>query len=138
LSHKVRDKFLVYSSQKTEDGKFIVFSFENLKVYKDLLNFTKNIYKLTKLFPKDELFGLTSQLRRASSSVVLNIAEGSSLTKSEFKNFLRRARGSVYECVPILAIALDTQYISKEEYKKMYESCNILARSISALINSMK
>jgi four helix bundle protein len=115
-----------------------VFSFENLKVYKDSLNFTKNIYKLTKSFPKDEIFGLTSQLRRAASSVVLNIAEGSSLTKSEFKNFLRRARGSVYECVPILAIALDTQYISKEEYKKMYESCNTLARSISALINSMK
>jgi len=132
------DKFLVYSSQKTEDGKFFVFSFENLKVYNDSLNFAKDIYKLTKLFPKDEIFGLTSQLRRAASSVVLNIAEGSGLTKSEFKNFLRRARGSVYECIPILAIGLDTQYISEEEYKKMYESCNTLARSISALINSMK
>jgi four helix bundle protein len=115
-----------------------MFAFENLKVYTDSLNFAKDIYKLTKRFPKDEAFGLTSQLRRAASSGVLNIAEGSGLTKSEFKNFLRRARGSVYECVPNLAIALDNRYISEEDYKRMYNSCNTLARSISALINSMK
>jgi len=115
-----------------------VFSFENLKVYKDSLGFSKDIYRLTRVFPKEEIFGLTSQLRRAASSVVLNIAEGSGLTRSEFKNFLRRARGSAYECIPILAIALDAKYISEREYKKMYEVCNALARSISALINSMK
>jgi four helix bundle protein len=115
-----------------------MFAFENLKIYKNSLIFTQDIYKLTKRFPKDENFGLTSQLRRAASSVVLNIAEGSGLTKTEFKNFLRRARGSVYECVPILAIALNNQYLSEEEHKRMYLSCNMLARSISALINSMK
>ncbi len=115
-----------------------MFAFENLKVYRNSLDFTKNIYRLSKRFLKDESFGLTSQFRRAASSVVLNIAEGSSLTKNEFKSYLRRARGSVYECVPILAIALDNQYISEEDHQKMYKSCNILARSISALINSMK
>ena len=132
------DKFLVDRSQKTEDGKFFVFSFENLKVYKDSLGFSKDIYKLTKRFPKDEIFGLTSQLRRAASSVALNIAEGSGLTKKEFQNFLRRARGSVYECIPILEIALDAQYVSTDEYKKLYESCNALARSISALMKTMR
>jgi four helix bundle protein len=115
-----------------------MFAFENLKVYKDSLIFTKDVYKLTKKFPKDESFGLTSQLRRAASSVVLNIAEGSGLTKTEFKNFLRRARGSVYECVPILAIGLDNQYLSEKGHRRMYQSCNMLARSISALINSIK
>jgi four helix bundle protein len=115
-----------------------MFSFENLRVYKDSLSFSKCIYRLTKQFPKDEIFGITSQFRRAASSVALNIAEGSGLTKREFKNFLRRARASLYECIPILVIALDNKYISKEQYKAVYESCNALARSISALMNSME
>ena len=114
------------------------FSFENLRVYQDALNFSKQIYKITKRFPKDELFALTSQIRRAASSIPLNIAEGSSLTKTEFKNFLRRARGSVYECVTILFLALDNDYILEKEQKGMYKDCQKLAKSISALINSMK
>lgn len=133
-----RGKFLVHSSQKTENGKLAVFAFENLKVYKDALSFSKDVYKLTKKFPRDEIFGLISQLRRAAASVTLNIAEGSGLTKSEFNNFLRRARGSVYECIPILEIALDAEYISEEEYQRAYSACNSLARSISALMRTMK
>ncbi|NIM98951.1 MAG: four helix bundle protein [candidate division Zixibacteria bacterium] len=114
------------------------FSFENLRVYQDALTFSKQIYKMTKRFPKDELFGLTSQIRRAASSIPLNIAEGSSLTKPEFRNFLRRARGSAYECVTILSLASDNEYISQDEYKAMYMDCKKVAKSISALINSMK
>lgn len=114
------------------------FNFEKLRVYQDALDFSKQIYKITKRFPKDELFALTSQFRRAASSVSLNIAEGSSLTKTEFKNFLRRARASVYECVPILSLALDNDYISEETRKKIYKDCQKLAKSISALINLMK
>jgi four helix bundle protein len=114
------------------------FNFEKLRVYQDALNFSKQIYRVTKKFPKDELFALTSQFRRAASSVSLNIAEGSSLTKTQFKDFLRRARGSVYECVTILFLALDNDYISEEEQKKMYGDCQKLAKSISALINSIK
>jgi four helix bundle protein len=131
-------KFLVHRSQKTENGKFVVFTFENLNVCKDALSFSKDIYKLTKEFPKDEIFGLTSQLRRAAASGTLNIAEGSGLTKSEFNNFLRRARGSLYECIPILGIALDAEYISEEEYRRSYSACNSLARSISALMKTMR
>jgi len=114
------------------------FNFEKLRVYQDALDFSKQIYRITKKFPKEELFGLTSQFRRAASSIPLNIAEGSGLTKTQFKDFLRRARGSVYECVTILFLALDNDYISEEEQKKMYENCQKLAKSISALINSMK
>jgi len=114
------------------------FNFEKLRVYQDALDFSKQIYKVTKRFPKDELFALTSQIRRAASSIPLNIAEGSSLTKTEFKNFLRRARGSVYECVTILSLASDNEYVSEEEQKEMYKDCQKLAKSISALINSIK
>lgn len=115
-----------------------MFAFEDLRVYNDALSFTKDIYKLTKVFPKDEVFGITSQLRRAATSVALNIAEGSGLSRKEFKNFLRRARGSTYECIPILAIALDGNYISGEDHQKVYNTCNALARSISALMKSVK
>ena len=113
------------------------FNFEKLRVYQDALGFSKRIYRITK-FPKDELFALTSQIRRAASSISLNIAEGSSLTKAEFKNFLRRARGSVYECVTILSLATDNGYITEEEREGTYADCQKLAKSISALINSMK
>jgi four helix bundle protein len=114
------------------------FNFENLRVYQDALEFSKQIYRVTKRFPKEELFALTSQVRRAAYSIPLNIAEGSSLTKTEFKNFLRRSRGSVYECVTILCLALDNGYLSETEHKKLYGDCKKLAKSISALINSIK
>jgi len=114
------------------------FNFEKLRVYQDALDFSKQIYRITKRFPKDELFGLTSQFRRAALSIALNIAERSGLTKVEFKNFLRRVRGSVHECVPILVIALDNSYISREEHDGFYQTCQKLAKSISALIKSMK
>jgi len=132
--------FIVYSSWKKHGimSSPEKFNFEKLRVYQDALDFSKQIYRVTKRFPKDELFALTSQFRRAASSVSLNIAEGSSLTKTQFKDFLRRARGSVYECVTILFLALDNDYISEEEQKKMYGDCQKLAKSISALINSMK
>jgi four helix bundle protein len=99
------------------------FNFEKLRVYQDTLAFSKEIHRLTKEFPRDELFALTSQIRRAASSIPLNIAEGSSLTKTEFRNFLRRARGSVYECVTILSLASDNGYISENERKKKYADC---------------
>jgi four helix bundle protein len=114
------------------------FNFEKLRVYQDAMEFSENMYRLTKEFPKDELFGLTSQVRRAASSIALNIAEGSSLTKTEFRNFLRRARGSVHECVTVLSLASDIGYIKETEGKTMYADCQRLAKSISALINSMK
>jgi four helix bundle protein len=94
------------------------FNFERLRVYQDALEFSKQVYKVTKKFPRDELFGLTSQFRRAVSSIPLNIAEGSSLTKTQFKDFLRRARGSVHECVTILFLALDNDYISEKNKRK--------------------
>ena len=114
------------------------FGFERLRVYQDSLSFSKQVYKVSKSFPKDELFSITSQLRRAALSICLNIAEGSSLTKTEFKNFLRRSRGSVYECVPLLALSLDNGYLPEKEFKTLSETCLRLARSISALISSIK
>jgi four helix bundle protein len=119
-------------------GSKEVFSFEKLRVYQSSLGFSKEIYKLTKKFPKDEIFGVTTQLRRAATSVPLNIAEGSSLTKKEFKSYLRRSRASLYECVPLLNMALENKYISETLFKNMYHNSVMLAKSISALIGAVK
>ena len=119
-------------------GSEQIFGFEKLRVYQGSLDLSKKIYKLTKSFPKDEIFGITSQLRRAATSVPLNIAEGSSLTKKEFKSYLRRSRASLYECVPLLDIASENRYISKAQFSTMYQDCLKLTKSISALIGSVK
>lgn len=113
------------------------FRFEELNVYKDGLIFVDSIYNLTQAFPKDEMFGLVNQLRRASVSIVLNIAEGSSRTKKDFRHFLSMSRGSCYECVAILSIAFNRKYMSQKDFDLHYDWCNKLARMISALKSSL-
>ena len=72
------------------------FNFEDLRVYQLVLELVDRIYELTKNWPREEVFGLTNQLRRAIVSILLNIAEGSSRTKKDFKHFLDLARASLY------------------------------------------
>ncbi len=82
-----------------------MFKFEELRVYQESLNFVDDVYQLTEKFPKEEIFSLISQLKRAAISISLNIAEGTSRTKKDFRHFLDIARGSCFECVAILTIA---------------------------------
>src|SRR3989344_634610 len=97
-----------------------MFNFEKLNVYQDTVNLALMVYKLTQSFPKDEIFGLISQLRRASVSISLNIAEGSSIGSKEFKHFLDMSRGSCHELIPLLKIALGLRYISSKDYQDLY------------------
>jgi len=77
------------------------------------------VYLLTDKFPKDEIYGLTSQLRRAAISVVLNIVEGHSRNnRNEFRQFLRISLGSLAETDYLLLFALRRNYISQEEFDK--------------------
>lgn len=81
------------------------FGFENLEVYKKAVELVVTVYTLTSKWPKEERFSLIDQFRRASASIALNIAEGTSGTKKEFKVYINRARGSCFECVAILDIS---------------------------------
>ncbi|MEE9171695.1 MAG: four helix bundle protein [candidate division NC10 bacterium] len=114
------------------------FDFEKLKVYKEAISFADEIYVLTKGFPKEEVFGIAAQIRRASLSVPLNIAEGSGRSKREFRVYLKRARTSLYECVPLLELSLRQGFIDPETHHSRYERVNDLSKLLSALIKSVK
>jgi four helix bundle protein len=88
------------------------FNFEKLDVYEKSIDFVNQVYLATKNYPKEEMFGLTNQFRRAAVSISLNIAEGSAKTKKDFNRFVDMARGSVFECVAILQISERLSYIS--------------------------
>lgn len=114
------------------------FNFENLRTYNEALVFVELIYLLTKSWPKDEQFGLTSQFRRAAVSIMLNIAEGSSRTKKDFRHFIDLSRGSIYECVAILQLAVKLGYISSEQYSNQYKTLQQIAKMIQGLKRSLE
>ncbi len=117
----------------------MTYRFENLEVWKLARQFVNSIYAKTKSFPKDELFGLTSQLRRASLSVLLNITEGSDRKSDvEFIRFLRIAYTSMEEVLAGCYIALDQNYLKTEQLDTIYESSNVLGKKLNALINSLQ
>jgi len=96
------------------------------KGYKKLLVWQKadelafNIYRITHSFPKEELYGITSQLRRASLSVPLNIVEGySRQSRKELKQFLNIALGSLAEAEYLLDFVFKLQYLNKDDYSKL-------------------
>jgi four helix bundle protein len=94
------------------------FSFEKLIVWQEARSLTKNIYKITKTFPDEERFGLTSQLRRAMISVCSNLAEGSSRAHSkEQTQFYQIAYSSLMEVLNQIIIESDLEYIDLQLYE---------------------
>jgi four helix bundle protein len=120
----------------------MAFSFEKLKVWQKSLDFTSDIYDLTKQFPKDQLFGLTSQINRASDSICLNIAEGSTgQSRPEFSRFLGYSIRSGIEVVGCLHIAKKKKFISAEQFQVHYneaESIIVMNQALRKSIDSKK
>ncbi len=117
-------------------------SFEDLECWKVCTDLRRYISSLTKRFPVEEKYVLTSQILRASRSVTNNIAEG--YGRFHFKEnaqFCRQSRGSLYELKDHLIIALDEGYISNEEYKTVLEKFNkciaLMNGYINYLVNSV-
>jgi four helix bundle protein len=112
--------------------------------YKDLVAWQKSmdlvtaIYRATSVFPKDELFGLTSQVRRAAVSIPSNIAEGQGrLSEKEFRYFLGQARGSLMEVETQIQIAENLGYLAKDETRKLLATCSEVGRIINGLLASV-
>ena len=99
--------------------KKIKFNFEELKVYNKALEFVEQVYSITKNFPSEERFRLTSQFIRAATSIALNIAEGTGDTDPQFNRFLKIAQGSIKECVVCSTIARTQGLITYVEDRKM-------------------
>jgi four helix bundle protein len=96
------------------------------------------IYRTTATFPKDELFGITSQLRSAAVSIPSNIAEGQGrLSEKEFRFFLGQARGSLMEVETQLQIAENLGYLQKEHTNKLLETCAEAGRILNGLLTSV-
>jgi len=114
------------------------FTFEKLDIYRKTSDLVDNIYLLTRDFPKEELFGLTQQLRRAAVSILLNIAEGSSRASKEFKRFLDIARGSVFECAAILEVSFNQQYICESKFNDFKDTLVEISKMLSGLKRSLK
>ena len=110
---------------------------KDLDVYKKSIDFVTDIYKLTKTFPEEEKFALTSQLRRSAASIPSNIAEGSArYYKKELKQFLYIALGSAAETETHLTIASRVGYINEEN--AVFMSLERIKKMLLGLIRSIK
>lgn len=102
----------------------MAFKFEKLIVWQKALDLSDIVNQLTKTFPKDEMYVLTSQIKRAADSVSLNIAEGSTgQTNPEFNRFLSYALRSDIEVVGCIFIAQRRGYLQQDEFDKIYRMC---------------
>ena len=114
-------------------------SFTDLDAWKEGHKLVLLIYLTTKNFPKEELFGLTSQIRRAAVSITSNITEGFSRKSSKEKiQFYLVARGSLMEIQSQLLIARDLKYLNKENFNKIAEQSVKVSRLINGLIKYCK
>ena len=113
-------------------------SFQDLRVWQQAMKLAAELYRATHDFPKHELYGITSQIRRAAVSVARNIAEGKGhRSDREFLHYLFHARGSLFELETQILLAQQLQYISEEKTKELIGLVTVVARSLTGLINSL-
>ena len=110
--------------------------YKELRVWQQAMDFVLRIYAITARFPKDELYGLVSQMRRAAVSVVSNIAEGKGRSsKKELAYFLSNARGSLREIETQTIISARLNYINTEVEKELLGSIDDISRMLAGLMN---
>ncbi len=113
-------------------------SYREIKVWQKAIELVMDIYSCTRSFPKEEMFGLVSQLRRAAVSIASNIAEGKGRrTDREFLQFLHHARGSVFEFETQITIAGRLGYMPEAEVLRLGNSAGEIARMLSGLIKAI-
>jgi four helix bundle protein len=114
-------------------------NFRKILVWQKAMLLTTKIYTDTKKFPKDEIFGLTSQLRRSAISIPSNIAEGIGRdSNNELIRFLNIAVGSLFELQTQLEIAKNISYLNEEEFINLYEDSREVERMLVAFLKEIK
>lgn len=105
--------------------------FKKLSIWQRSHSFTLEIYKVTRTFPKEELYGLISQVRRSSSSIPTNIAEGCGrYTIAELKQFLVIASGSASELTYQLILSKDLGYITEQKFKELTDELSLIRKML--------
>ena len=114
-------------------------SYRDLIAWQKAMAFVMDVYVATKPFPREEIFGLASQLRRTAVQIPTNIAEGQArYSANEFHFFLSRARGSLVEVETQLMIAQNLGYLSPEEGKNILDRAGELGRILNGLVGSIR
>lgn len=112
-----------------------MYRFEKLRVWQDAFVLVEMVYKLSQTLPIEERFALVDQIKRASTSIVLNIAEGcGALGDVEFKSYLRNALKSLYETVACLKLV---EKLFKSDITKLLEQTDLVGKELNALIKSL-
>ncbi|WP_303925228.1 four helix bundle protein [Draconibacterium sediminis] len=113
--------------------------FKELKVWQKGRVLVKEIYQATHTFPKDELFGIVSQMRRAAVSIPTNIAEGCGRNSDkELGRFLDIANGSAFELETLMILSLDLEYLSQNKFEEFDAKLNEVQKMIFGLKQSLK
>lgn len=114
-------------------------NFRKLKIWKESLELVFETYRLTKTFPVDERYGLSSQLNRCSVSIPSNIAEGSSKSSDKhFKTFLETSLGSAFEWETQIIIAKELEYITNDKFNELEKSIHEIQKMISGFKEKLK
>lgn len=114
------------------------FRFEKLEVWQEARATNRVIYRLARKFPRNEMFAMTSQIRRAAISISSNIAEGSGRNSDkDFAHFLEQAYGSLMETASIFYLALDENYVAEIELEPLFDRLETLAKRIASLNRSL-
>ena len=114
-----------------------LFSFEKLEVWKEAIELSKEIYALTKKYPEQEKFGLTSQLRRVSNSISANLAEGTSrITKKDKAHFTAIAYSSTMEVLNHLILSKELCFINEDSYEKLRKQVYKISNMLNGLRKS--
>ena len=114
-------------------------SFRGLLVWRQAMDLARDCYFLTKGFPKEELYGLSSQIRRAAVSIPANIAEGTGrTTQRDFANFLRIGQGSLRELETHLLLTVEVELVSPETVQPLLQQVESVARLLNRLIQSIE
>lgn len=113
--------------------------FRDLKIWQRAHELTLSLYRATRAFPKDELYGLTSQIRRCSASIGANIAEGCGKRgNSEFQRYLQIVSGSASELDYHLLLAFDLAFLTQEDYHHLYATLTQLRKLLTSLIQKVE
>ena len=130
---------LIYNHKPTTEKEHILQNFKNLEVWKKSHALTLSVYESTSQFPREEIYGLTSQIRRACASIPTNIAEGSGReSAADFARFLQIAVGSATETEYLVLLARDLKYITAAQYTELIGTTIRVKKMLISLLKRVR